>query len=443
MIGIALRWVGLGSSVPTFDETFGAGISRLPVGDMFEYLREADWHPPLDYLVRRPLVGSYSAFWLRGPSAAAGTATLIAVALWMRRSGWLGVAVVTLTSFATIQLLYARTARMYAFLILGGTILAIVSDRWLDRPRTRWAVAAGVTLFFTALAQQVVLFMVPGLLLVAGRRRDREAWVWRAWVMGGAVAWLVVWGPTFLDQMSVRRTSWIPLTTPRGIYDAVTGQVTLSPALQFIVFAATIVGGALLVRRHPRLGRVWLYVLVVPAVVVMVIGLQVHVLLPRSISFAALAPVLAFGAIVEWLLDDPPLGVGRVVTVPAAVAVLLLGSASAWSAVSYEEDLAPLRSELVASASPGDVVAVHPRFLGPILEWDLQLPRESISVPGLDSTETWTGRLPGMPTGRAWILVPDTYGRPAVPPSAVPCPDAPVRVEGPATLHCLDGFAST
>ena len=99
--------------------------------------------------------------------------------------------------------------------------------------------------------------------------------------------------------------------------------LTLSPVLQLFVFAGTILGGVLLWRRHRRLGQVWLYVLVVPAVLVMIAGFQLHLLLPRSISFAALAPVLSFAAIVDWLVEDPPAVLGRLVPIPLAVAVLV------------------------------------------------------------------------------------------------------------------------
>ena len=149
--------------------------------------------------------------------------------------------------------------------------------------------------------------------------------------------------------------------------------------------------------------------------------------------------MLSLAAIVDWLVEDPPAVLGRLVPIPLAIAVLVVGAASAWSAYSFEEDFAPTRRELIARAQPGDVVAAHPRFLGDMLQWDFDLPRESVEVEGLDPSTTWARRLPGAPTGRLWIIVPDTYARPELVGAARPCDGPAPSGQPPLLLHCVEG----
>ena len=69
LVGIVLRCWALGSTRLSFDETFTAMAARLPVTTLFTYLRHADTHPPLDYLIRVPLArAGVSDGWFRFPS---------------------------------------------------------------------------------------------------------------------------------------------------------------------------------------------------------------------------------------------------------------------------------------------------------------------------------------------------------------------------------------
>src|SRR4051794_3538672 len=120
--GGAVRLVVLGRSLLSFDEAFTANVARQPVGDIPSILRATDSHPPLDYLLRNLFVGSADTAWLRLPSALIGVATLLVVLWWMWNRGWFGVFVIGFSSFAAIEVLYARQARMYAIVILAGTI---------------------------------------------------------------------------------------------------------------------------------------------------------------------------------------------------------------------------------------------------------------------------------------------------------------------------------
>jgi hypothetical protein len=444
-VGALVRCWALDRSLLTFDETFTANIARLAPGDIPAALRSSDSHPPLDYLLRHLVVGPQSTFWLRFPSAVIGVLTLGVVLWWMWNRGWFGVLVVAFTCFAAIEVLYSRQARMYAIVILAGTVVAAVTERWLERPRSRWAVVAAAALFVGSLAHTSVLLLAMGALFVPGRRTDRPAWVWRAAAAVAVLAWLVVWGPSFLREREVERASWIPFTSFRTAAEAIAGQVSLYNGLAVLIALAVVAGGVVLVRDRPRLGRVWLCLFAAPAAVEILLGLRAHLLLPRSLAFAAWAPVVALAALAAACVDgDPwPTGLSSSAAVRGAglVAVVLLAVPSVGAAFSYEEDSAPARRALVERAQPGDAVVVHPRFLGPMLRWDNGVTDDQ-PVAGFADVDAWSALVPGAPpTGRAWVLVPDTYSF-HPPPSYVACDGVTAAVEGHYSVSCLERTSS-
>ena len=60
-----------------------------------------------------------------------------------------------------------------------------------------------------------------GLLVVAGRRTDRDAWRWRVALAFALVAWALLWGPSFLAQAQPGHSDWIPRTSFSGFVVAV------------------------------------------------------------------------------------------------------------------------------------------------------------------------------------------------------------------------------
>jgi hypothetical protein len=435
VVGVAVRWVALGSTVPTFDESFTGVLSRAPLGDIPYLARTSDSHPPLDYILRHLTAGSGDTFWLRAPSALLATATLLVVLWWMKDRGWFGVLAIALTSVAAIQVLYARQARMYALVILAGTVVAAVSERWLDRPRTRWAVVAAAGVAVALLSHTSALFLAVGTLAVAGRQRDRDAWIWRGAVVVAIVTWLALWGNGLSDQVGAGRADWIPHTTPRTAVDAVGGQLSLFSGLSVLVVAGTIAGGLLLHSRRPNLGRVWLCLFAFPVAAVVVLGLWMHLLLPRSLAFAAWAPVVAFAALGAACVEDRPLWLSRAAGIVGLVACVSIVAASIGAVVTYEEDSSPTRRALLDLAQPGDVVAVYPEFLGPMLEWDHDLVEidETDLAAGLEADGAWVGRLPGGSTDTVWLVVPDTY---SYDPALIPCESPPPSLRGDLLLSC-------
>jgi hypothetical protein len=426
----------LAATLPTFDETFTGVYARLPIGDIPSALRARDSHPPLDYLMRHVFAETDSTFWLRLPSALLGTATLLLVLWWMRDRGWFGVFAVAFTSFAAIQVLYAREARMYALVILVGTVVAVVAERWLEQPRTAWSLVSAAAVLIGVFSHVSVLFLAAGALLVAGRRTDRAAWTWRVALGAPVLVWAVVWGPSFRDQLDHQPASWIPYTSPASARDAVAGQLTMYDGLAVLVLVAVVVGGIALVRPRIPLGRVWLCLFVAPAVAEMVVGFWQHLLLPRSLAFAAWGPVIAVAAVGGRCVEERPPWLSARVGVVAAVAVSVLAVGSVDAAVSYEEPSTDAREYLLSVAQPGDTLVTHPAFLGPMLRWDHPIVDDGVNGVSLDD-DTWSGVVVGaVPTGRTWVIVPDTYGYRA-PAAFEPCDEVEPFVASQYAVYCF------
>src|SRR5215467_12403344 len=141
LVGLVLRWWALGANGLSADEMFTGAHAAEPWTTVITRVADDDTHGPLDFLVRNPLAGLHDPFALRIPSALFASATLLLVWWWARRKGWLGFWFVTLTALSSFELLYARTARPFALLVLCGTVVAFAADSWLRSDRaTRWAV---------------------------------------------------------------------------------------------------------------------------------------------------------------------------------------------------------------------------------------------------------------------------------------------------------------
>jgi hypothetical protein len=432
VIGVVLRWWDLGGPALSFDESFTRAYAQLPFGELLDALRLDDSHPPLDYLLRGPVAGGGAAAF-RSPSAVASTLTLVVVVWWLGTRGWFGVAAVWLTALAPLQVFYAHQARLYALSILAGTVLAAASEHWLAHgsARVRWLAVGGLILGVAS--HSAVLLVAPGLVALAGRRVDREAWRWRASVMAVVGLWAVLWGPAALDQMSGGHATWIPFTTLNGLVQAVGGLVVFRRALDLLVLAGVVGGGLALRRLEPRLGTVWLWLFVLPVVAVAMIGLRTHVLLPRSVAFAAWGPVLALAAVLEWARRWRGTS-----AVAVSVLAILLVVTSLQLAVGYEEDSAAARRALADRVADGDAVVVHPAWLWPLAAADLGTPRNPTtptSLEELSRRDAYVAVLPGAPfTGRVWVLQPDTYAFDTA--GLVPCSAAPPRVDEGYVLGC-------
>ena len=404
--GVALRLWRSTTNGLTFDESYTAMVSRRPLGGLLDYLRHTDLHPPLDYILRMPLGhAGASDFALRLPSVVFSSAALALFAWWMRKRGWVGVIATSLVAVSTFQLIYGGEARMYALLQLIGVAAAVIGEQWLRAPRAwhAWAISA---LVLVAVFDHVQGFLLAaGLFALAGARRDREAWRWRIGLFAAGALWLLVWGPSFLEQRNLRWSSWMPRTTFGGIADTVTRQLVYAEGVAPIVFVVVLLGGVCLLRSDRVLGRLWIACGVVPFALASVIGLFEGFLFDRTLSIAAWAPPLA----VAWLLGEI-VRRWRMIGVAAAVCVVLLAlvdSSSFLAMKRWDYDLSIARLERVAE--PGDVIAVQPQLYGALVDW-------RIGVRGAEPTRhTRVAAIPASfalrvgtraESGRVWLLAP-------------------------------------
>ena len=194
--GFALRMHEVGDQDLTFDEVATYFVARQSPTKVISYTMQAvREHPPLYYIgmsLWMRLAGS-EEFVLRYPSVLLGT-LVIAVA-WLAGKRWFGPAggwwsavVFALSPFA---LWAARTARMYAAVMLLAMLTVLVWARWAQRPtRKRWAVlillmAVGIlTHYFVAL----VWAALTAVLLLAPRQTARIRWAWTGTLAGLGLA---------------------------------------------------------------------------------------------------------------------------------------------------------------------------------------------------------------------------------------------------------------
>jgi hypothetical protein len=433
LIGIALRVWRAGHNGASFDESFTAMVGRRPLGEVFEYLRVTDSHPPLDYLLRAPLSRMGVAdVWLRAPSVVFSCVALALFAWWMHDRCWFGVIATALFSFSTFQVLHGGEARMYALLQLLGVGAAVVAERWLRRPESWHAWCLGAIVLVALFDHVSGLLLGLGLLVLSGLRTDREAWRVRLALGGAATVWLAAWLPTVVAQLGHEWSSWIPRTTPSRLADVVAEHLVTADGVAWIAFGAVVAGGVLLVRADAVLGRLWLACGVVPFAAAAVIGTVSAFLLARTLTLASWAPVLA----VAFLLERARVRGGRGGRITALLVPLfvLLASASFLAFKQWDYDLSIDRLERVVA--PGDVVGVRPARYGLLADWrfDVHGDRDTVRVAFDGAGDTDARRVLGAPpTGRTWLLTP--VGSPTEFPGYRGC-SAP-WTDGVTTIVCL------
>ena len=364
-IGVALRLFWITRNGASFDESFTAMIGRRPLGGIFDTLRAADSHPPLDYLLRAPFARAGAGdLVMRLPSLAFSAAALALFAWWMRTRGVSGVVAVAVMAVSPFEIMYGGEARMYALLELLGVAGAILAETWIREPR-RWHAAAAGGLVLVGVFDHVSGFLLAaGLLALAGFRQDRGAWRWRACIAGALTLWAVVWGTSFLAQARTTHASWIDRTTLGSVGDAVSAQVTSQHGAVLFVLAVVVVGIVVVVATDRVLGRVVLCCGVLPVVAAALIGVFVPFFIDRTVTVSAWAPCLAIGMAVEAVSRR-----SRVVGVAVALLVgaLVVPATLVFLDRHWEYDASV--DHVLAVVRPGDVVATIPDWYGPLVDW--------------------------------------------------------------------------
>jgi mannosyltransferase len=214
--GIVMRFVTL--SELWLDEALTVNISRLPLGDIPDWLRH-DGAPPLYYFMLHVWTDVFgtSNLAVRSLSGVVSVATF--VPMWFagrriagRTGGWIAVLVLASSPFA---ITFGTETRMYSLVMLLVTVGYLAVRRLLERPSLgRQAVVALVTalLLYTHYWSFYLIAVVAALL------------VWQAWrgsdaeqrhaarsalvaLVAGAITFLP-WIPTFLYQSGHTGTPW-------------------------------------------------------------------------------------------------------------------------------------------------------------------------------------------------------------------------------------------
>jgi uncharacterized membrane protein len=403
IVGAVVRLWRLGAGSLSFDESFTAMVGRLPLPAIFGFLRAHDSHPPLDYLLQLPLArAGVSPFWFRLPAALCSIGALALFAWWMRDRGRAGIAAVAAMAVCAFQISYGREARMYGPMELIGVGSAVVADSWLRAPRRRHAVIAGALTFVGLMTHVSMLLLAVGLVALAGRRRDSDAWRWRAGIAAGAAGWALLWGPSFLVQSRGGHSSWIPHTTPIRFVETVASLVAARPAISGIVVAAIVAGGVVCRRRDRQLALVMACCFALPVTLAAAIGLRAPVLLDRTLTVAAWGPLLAVGYLADALCRRAR-SLGAAAVALAALVMLV----SIPHALRTSGPTAAL-TELESVTRSGDVIAVQPATKAVELYWTFAVRGDdgtarAVQVPGMNNAVALalTGR---RPTGRIWLL---------------------------------------
>jgi len=236
-----------------YDENFSLLIARLPFEQFWQAIL-GDVHPPLYYLIIRPIAQLGGAAWLiRLPSVAFSLAALYFA--WksfieLRVPPLVQFAALTLLTILPTQLWFAQEARMYALLEMLVMIgfYALITKRWW------WLTFANLALLYT---QNYGLFYVAifGLMLLL-------SWQWKAlWtcILPG-IAWLP-WIFVLLGQMkNIAGKYWIT-----SVFSSPASLLNIFPQLFFgaslpgllvpfgwlMLFATLMIGLVYLVRNKP------------------------------------------------------------------------------------------------------------------------------------------------------------------------------------------------
>jgi mannosyltransferase len=214
--GVVMRFVTL--SEMWLDEALTVNISRLPLGDIPDWLRH-DGAPPLYYFMLHAWTEVFgtSNFAVRSLSAVISVATL--VPMWFagrriagRTGAWIALLVTASSPFA-IQ--FGSEARMYSLVMLLVTLGYLAVRRLLERPSLgRQAVVALITgLLLYTQYWAFYLIAVVGALLVWQAWRGRDAdqrHAARAGIVAlvAGVITFLPWIPTFLYQSAHTGTPW-------------------------------------------------------------------------------------------------------------------------------------------------------------------------------------------------------------------------------------------
>jgi mannosyltransferase len=380
--GIVLRFAT--RSDLWLDEALSVNISRLPYGDIPEWLRH-DGAPPLYYFMLHAWTDVFgtSDFAVRSLSGVVSVATL--VPMWFagrrvagRPGAWIAVLILAASPFA---IGFGSETRMYSLVMLLVTVGYLAVRRLLEHPSLgRQAVVALITglLLYTHYWSFYLITVVGALLIwqawrnadAAQRHAARSALV--ALVAGGIT--FLPWIPTFLYQSEHTGTPWgdaifVTASFAFGLRDFAGGEHSEAYALLVVLIAFVIVAvfGRAIDRYRIELDArtrpgvraetvIWMGTLVLGGAFAFVTrgtfaGRYASVLYPLFVL------VVMYGIMV--FADK------RIRAVLLAVVVIIGLGSSLRSVADNRTQATQAANAIRAGAKPGDVVLYCPDQLGP------------------------------------------------------------------------------
>lgn len=391
VVGAALRVWYFGTGGPYVDEVQVLRVSSLPsVGDILDFLRYHESHPPAYYLL------------IRAAGAALGDAEKAATALAMLfglaliplayrvafvtlSSETSGLLVAWLVAVSPTLVRYSVMARPYAMLALL-TLLAAYSMMIVARQRSRGAglayVAAGAAMVYSHNWSWLVL---GGITIVTALRMlsERRPAAWLAWLLAanGAVALLFLpWVPALLHQTAsagyqMPLESLSPRLPPIGWI--LTG---FTPDELLFLLAGLVVLAVLQRRMGLRLDRHRWWVIcstfgTIAAVVGLAIVLSPVTMLLIAQCFSMLTPLAVLGSVALFRTGSNAGGLS------GWAFALVLALLSFYRSVdlrrfvrSNGRDIAAV---LTRYTSPDDLLLFVPSYAAPEIRWHIGLIAEA------------------------------------------------------------------
>jgi mannosyltransferase len=411
-LGLALRLFRLDSQCLWIDELATLhNATRFDNAGMWGLAR-ADHIAPLHSIVIWATTNwvDDSAFWLRLPSVVAGVMTIPAVYLLtirLVRSSDVGLVAAALVAVSPFAIWYSQEARMYALLLLFGTLYVLLSWPALSRQLT-WmeslplaaVTAAGLySHHFMAL-----LMLTFGLFLLwqLGVRHAR-LWTWAAWQVAACLAfipWLILTADKVDAQAGVAKPLMV-MWAPYAFYTFVAG-FSFGPAVNELRGAAplaavtgeigpilVLLGSVLIVGlaglrklwREHRLVAIWCVVWAL-----LPIALAMLATLVTNISFNVRYVIVSFPPVMIILAAGLASAFcARVLAVPAAalVTVICVSLYGWYTNPRYaKEDVRPLARLLTKEYGSGHLLVLENAGIEPVLaHYGFSVPRDAITVP--------------------------------------------------------------
>ena len=398
VVAAVLRFANLGHGALSPDESYSAVSAHLGLGQIPGWISRTDPHPPLFYLLLHPLATTgASDAQLRSLSALCSLVAVGVMAWWQRRRGWEGLLATALLAIVPFQLAYGRQARMYGLLLLVGVVSALACWRWLDRASRSWALVAAGAALVAALSHATGLMLLPGLLLLPGLRRDRDAWEWRAAMVGAGAVFLALWGAVLAKGS--RGTTYHELTSLQTVSISLNEMVAAVPSNRIIMLPILFAGAVAVIATDRRMGWVVVCAALVPIAVALVIGLRQPIILPKTFVLVGwVVPVVLAGLVATVWRRLPLAG--------AAVLIVVLFQIVPWIGPTLDRtaNTDGVVNAVLQGATDGDAVASHPE--GTMMRWYLADRRPGDEHPidlGLDHTAAFVlGDGPW--TGRVWLV---------------------------------------